>query len=193
MRIRRKHRKKFIALLVVLIIFLGLGIGAVFFVFDLRKDKKATRDQMAVVLESYNKFNDSVDKFNDIRNDIYLDLFENTYYDNLVSKDEEFKSRLTEYEKSVDNVNKSVKKLDKLCIGMYYHDKSINAKCNEYGGVYEQIVNAFVSDIKLYNDNIKKYNEYAKENGSDNSLDSYKTKKKYIDYNKDKKFDGKDV
>ena len=193
MRIRRKHRKKFIALLVVLIIFLGLGIGAVFFVFDLRKDKKATRDQMAVVLESYNKFNDSVDKFNDIRNDIYLDLFENTYYDNLVSKDEEFKSRLTEYEKSVDNVNKSVKKLEKLCIGMYYPDKSINAKCNEYGGVYEQIVNAFVSDIKLYNDNIKKYNEYAKENGSDNSLDSYKTKKKYIDYNKDKKFDGKDV
>ena len=93
MRIRRKHRKKFIALLVVLIIFLGLGIGAVFFVLDLRKDKRATRDQMTVVLKKYNEFSENMDKFNDLRNDIYVDLFENSYYDTLVSRDEEFKKR----------------------------------------------------------------------------------------------------
>ena len=83
--------------------------------------------------------------------------------------------------------------MEKLCSNVYYPDGNINAKCSEFGGVYEQIVNAFVSDIKLYNDNINKYNEYAKENGSDTSLEAYKTEKKYIDYNKDKKFDGKDV
>lgn len=193
MRIRRKHRKKFIALLVLLVVFLGLGVGAVFFVFDLRRDKKATRKQMTVVLEGYNKFNNNIDKFNDLRNDIYVNLFENTYYDTLVSNDSEFKTTLKEYEKSVDDVTKSVKNLEKLCFGIYYPDKSINAKCNEFGGVYEQIVNAFISDINLYNNNIKDFNDYSKESGSDIKLDTYSTKKKYIDYNKDKKYDGKDV
>lgn len=147
---------------------------------------------MNVVLEAYDKFSLDVDNFNDIRNQIYLDIFENTYYETLLNNDAKFKEMLSNYGKSVDSVDSSAKKLKKLCTNVYYPDSKINTKCSEYGSVYEQIVNAFVSDIDLYNENIVKYNEYQKENNGTLFLNSYVNKRKYLDFNKDGKYEGKE-
>ena len=76
---------------------------------------------------------------------------------------------------------------------MYYPDGVINSKCNNYKAIYEQVVNYYVTDIKNYNNNIKKYNEYQKSINSNLILNIYKTDKDYIDYNEDKIFDGKEV
>ena len=75
---------------------------------------------------------------------------------------------------------------------VYYPDGKVNTKCSNYKLIYEQVVNYFVSDINVYNENVKKYNEYQKNNNSDLRVDKYKTSKVYIDYNNDNEYDGKE-
>ena len=80
--------------------------------------------------------------------------------------------------------------MDKLCDDVYYPDSSVNSKCSDYKLVYEQVMNYFVSDVGVYNNTIKTFNEqYAK----NNKLVNYETKKDYVDFNKDGAFDGKEV
>ena len=51
---------------------------------------------------------------------------------------------------------------------------------------YEQVNNCLVKDISAYNDNVKTFNM-----NNVNQINIYKLERKYIDYNKDKSFDGK--
>lgn len=162
------------------------------FIIDLKKDKEQTRGQMTKVLDSYEEFSTEIDNFNDARNQLYLDVFENTYYDTLSNNDTQFKEMFANYEKIVDKVVTGALRLEKYCKNVYYTDSKVNAKCMEYGEVYEQVINAFVSDVKLYNKNITSYNKYQSENGGTLFLNSYVTKKKYLDYNGDKKYQGKE-
>ena len=55
-------------------------------------------------------------------------------------------------------------------------------------------INQALDDINMYNGNIKKYNSWLKEqnNTTSKELEIYKTNKTYIDYNKDKKYSGKE-
>ena len=57
---------------------------------------------------------------------------------------------------------------------------------------YEQVINYFVSDIKTYNKNVISYNNYQATLGTGLSVIKYNTNKKYIDYNNDGKYDGKE-
>lgn len=170
-------------------IFSGLGVG---FVSSLQEDRTATLARMEDVKLEYKNFSDSVDVFNDIRNSLYLSVFEEVYYDTMASTDASVKESFSNYEASVNGVMKTVDNLSSLCDSIYFPDNNVNIKCNGFGSVYEQIVNAFVSDVELYNNNILQYNDYQKENGATLSLDGYVTEKKYIDYNKDKKYEGKE-
>lgn len=185
-----KKRKIFFILCISF--FIAICLFIILFIFSIKKDKEATTKQMSEVVEEYSKFSQSIDTFNEIRNQLYLDVFENTYYENLSENDPQFKERFLAYEKVVDSIILSAEGLDRMCTGVYYVDSKVNAKCSEFGSVYEQIVNAFVSDVDLYNNNIKKYNNYQKENNGTLYLDSYVTKKKYFDYNKDKVYEGKE-
>ncbi len=170
-------------------LFCGLTLS---FVVSLKEDRVATLARMSDIKDEYKNFSNSVDVFNDIRNSLYLNVFENMYIDTMSSKDKEIKETLLNYESSVNDVAKTVNKLSNLCGTIYFSNSNINDKCDGYANVYEQIVNAFVSDVTLYNNNVLQYNEYQKESGTDSLLSDYKTEKKYIDYNNDKKFDGKD-
>jgi hypothetical protein len=111
----------------------------------------------------------------------------------LYTQDVEIKNRLSNYESLVDSLEKNTKKLDSLCDDVYYPDSTVNSKCSNYKSIYEQVVNYFVSDIALYNKNVKTYNEYQASNNSLLSVESYNTDKDYIDYNDDKVFDGKEA
>ncbi len=170
-------------------LFSGLGIG---FVYDLKEDRSATLARMEEVKEEYKNFSNSVDVFNDIRNSLYLNVFENVYYDTMASNDSNVKETFTNYEASVNSVMKNVDNLSNLCGSIYFPDNNVNNKCKGFASVYEQIVNAFVSDVELYNNNISQYNDYQKDSGSNDSLENYETKKKYIDYNNDNKYEGKE-
>lgn len=161
-------------------------------VVNVKKDQEETKQRTVDVADVYKTFSNSVDNFNDIRNDLYLTYFDNLYYDTLSEIDAKAQEALTNYEAIVDEVSKSANNLKNMCGDTYFVDTSTNNKCSSYGSVYEQIINAFVSDVNLYNETVDSYNEYQKELNSGFSLNRYKTDKKFIDYNNDKKYEGKE-
>lgn len=69
---------------------------------------------------------------------------------------------------------------------MYYSEAAVNKMCSNYKVIYEQVNNCFVKDVASYNDNVKTYNI-----DSTKQINIFKTDRKYIDYNKDKSYDGK--
>lgn len=184
-------RKKVIILCVVGVISILIGLS-IQFVYSLKDDREKTLARMDDVILEYKNFSDSIDVFNDMRNSLYLDVFEKFYYDTMGQNDQEVKEILFSYEGAVNNITTTTNSLADLCGTIYYPDSNVNGKCKSFPGVYEQVVNAFVSDVELYNNNISQYNNYQKENGASEVLEKYNTDKKYIDYNKDKKYEGKE-
>lgn len=169
-----------------------LGLLGTHFVNSLKKDREAMRKRIVEVKEVYSVYSGHVDAFNEIRNNLYSTVLDNVYYDTLASTDKSLKEVFANYEKEVDGVASVVSKLANYCEGVYYTDKSITTKCESYASVYEQIVNAFISDVDLYNSIIDTYNEGIEEGNTEGKLEHYKTSKKYIDYNGDKKYEGKE-
>lgn len=157
-----------------------------------KEDREKTLANMDKITEEYKVYSDFVDQFNEIRNYLYLEVFNNIYFDSMELNDAKIKEQFTTYEKTVTDVTKSTKKLNELCGNAYFPNNGVNTKCKSHGTAYEQMVNGFVTDVNLYNSHIKKYNDYQKENNIPKKIDNIKTDKKYIDYNKDKKYDGKE-
>lgn len=184
-----KKKKVLIISLIVLLIFVSL---ISFFVISFNNDRKKTLKKMDNIIILYDKFSSKVDSFNTIREDIYGNVLSNVYYDTLKANYDLWNTKLLDYEKFIDQIDSQFSKLRKSCDGVYYPDSNINNKCQAFIVAYEEIKNSFVSDISLFNKNIDEYNSYSKEQGASDTLEKYNTKKKYVDYNHDKKYSGKD-
>lgn len=166
--------------------------GVSVFLNGLQKDRMATLKRMDEVTDQFEDFSANTSVFESFRDELYSNVLSNVYYDTMYITDRNVKSQLSNYESLVDELEKNTKKLDKLCGKNYFPDSAVNNRCVNYKSIYEQVVNYFISDIKVYNSNVEKYNTYQKSNNSIFILDGYKTTKKYIDYNKDGIYDGKD-
>ena len=162
------------------------------FVLGLQKDREEIYKRINYVSDEFEVFSTNTSVFEETRDELYNIVLSNVYYDTMYQEDENVKNKLLNYEHLVDELKKNTNKLNNLCEDIYYPDSTTNNRCNNYKSIYEQVVNYFVSDIKVYNDNVDKYNEYQKNNNSSLTIKKYKTKKTYIDYNKYKKYDGKE-
>lgn len=187
-----KARKLGILLLTLSIVMIISGTVCSF-VVSLKEDQEKTQARMVVVKDSFEEFNASVTAFETTRDTLYTESLGNLYYDSLMTDDVILKEKFSNYESIVDDVIKHVKKMDELCDDVYYPDSDINSKCSNYKLIYEQVANYFMEDVKLYNTTIKTFNEQQVAVGSTLVLIEYKTDKKYVDYNKDKVFEGKSV
>lgn len=187
-----KAKKIGILLLTVSMIMIISGTVTTFLV-SLKKDRAETQARMVVVNDSFEEFNTSVSAFELERDTLYTESLGNLYYDTLTTDDEMLKNKFSNYESIVDTVVKNVKIMDGLCRDVYYPDSNVNSKCSNYKLIYEQVVNYFMEDVKLYNNTIKTFNEQQVAAGSTIALIEYKTAKKYVDYNKDGVFEGKEV
>ncbi len=159
------------------------------FVVSLKADQEATQKKVVVVKDAFEEFNASVTAFETTRDTLYTESLGNLYYDTLAANDAILKEKLNNYESIVDDVVKHVNVMDGLCNDVYYPDSDANSKCSNYKLIYEQVANYFMEDIKLYNTAIKTFNTQPA--GIANPLIEYKTNKKYVDYNKDKVFEGR--
>ena len=166
--------------------------GVSSFVSGLRKDRNEIYSRINEVNDEFEVFSTNTSVFESTRDNLYNVVLSNVYYDTMYDEDKSVKTTLSNYENLVDELTKNTNNLDKLCDDVYYPDSTVNTKCNNYKSIYEQVMNYFVEDIKTYNENVDKYNEYQKNNNSDLRVDKYKTKKNYIDYNNDKVYDGKE-
>lgn len=184
----KKKTKIIIITSIIMIVFLIIGL----FIGSMRKDKKETKKVMDLIIKDSEKFENSVVSFNEQREKVYSTIFVETYYDTIKENYETWNNQLKDYEQTIDQLETTSKNLKKYCNGMYYSKAEVNEKCNDFSSLYEEVVNTFVNDITSYNKMIKEYNEYMKENNSNETLNEYNTKKKYIDYNKDKSYSGKE-
>jgi len=162
------------------------------FVIGLRNDQENVRSRMEDVSSVFEDFSTEVSIFEEQRDLLYGEVLSSFFYDTVFSEDKIVKTRLSNYEALVDQINKKRINLDKLCDDAYYPDSSINSKCSNYKTIYEQVVNCFVTDINFYNKSMDDYNKYATSLGNPNLVSSYKTSKKFIDFNGDKVFDGRE-
>lgn len=162
------------------------------FLSGLNNDHQEVLRRMDDVSSEFEAFSTNTSAFEDFRDELYNEVLGNVYYETMFETDKDVKEKVSNYENLVDQLSRGTKKLDRLCGNIYFPKSGINNMCVNYKSIYEQIVNYFVTDINIYNENIDKFNEYQKSNGSKDFVKKYKTDKKYIDYNGDKTFDGKE-
>lgn len=178
--------------LLVLSIVLIISGGVSTFILGLKADRTETLNRMVEVNDVFEIFSTNTTIFENTRDELYTSILSNLYYDNMFETDGVIKVKLSNYEKLVDELGNNAKTLNNLCEDVYYPDGNVNNKCFNYKSIYEQVVNYFISDISVYNSNVKAYNDFQTKNGLSNFVKEYKTKKKYIDYNNDNVFDGKE-
>lgn len=162
------------------------------YLLGLKSDREAVLARMSDVYSEYEKFNTNVSLYGDYREDLHESIFENLFFETMYTSDKLVKEELMKYEGMVDEMTLSVNALNDLCKNVYYPKGEVNNMCSNYKTMYEQVVNYFVYDIEDYNANVDKYNEYEKSNNLIFTINNYVTDKKYIDYNGDNKFDGKE-
>ena len=166
--------------------------GVSSFVLGLKKDHEETQKRIIIVNDEFEVLSTNTSVFEEVRDELYNKVLGNIYYDTMHKEDKNIKEKLSNYENLVDEMEKNVSKLDKLCDKVYYPDIETNTKCSNYKSIFEQVNNYFVGDIRLYNKNVKKYNEYQNSKNSNLLISKYIIKRDYIDYNGDNKFDGKE-
>ena len=162
------------------------------FLTGLHDDRVEVLRRMEDVNAEFEGFNTNVSIFEEYRDNLYNEVLGNVYYETMYQNDKDVKSTLSTYESIVDELEKSTKKLDVLCKNIYYPKSDTNHKCVTYKNIFEQVVNYFVTDIYIYNDNVKKYNEYQENYNKDLIVMGYNIEMDYIDYNNDGVFDGRE-
>lgn len=162
------------------------------FIVGLKDDHQQVLHRMEDVSGLFEGFSTKTTAFEDFRDELYNDVLGNVYYDTMLVTDDAVKDKLKEYEAIVDDLSVDAQKMDSLCGTVYYPEASVNSMCENYKSIYEQVVNYYVTDIQTYNDNVEKYNDYQKAIKSDLFVNEFETKYRYIDYNGDKVFDGKE-
>ena len=162
------------------------------FVLGLKKDRQEISHRIVQVQDEFEIFSTNTSVFESLRDELYVDVLGNTYYDSMYEYDSFMKNKLSNYEHLVDELTKNTMALQDLCGSIYFPDNSVNSKCKNYKSIYEQVVNYFVSDIIAYNRIVDNYNTYQTNSGSLLRIRSYETDKIFIDYNGDSKMDGKE-
>lgn len=110
----KKKTLKIVAIVVgVLLLFIA---GIALFILSIKKDQKATVERVQDVINVYGEFSDSVDKFNDIRNELYSNTLDNVYITNIGEMDSAIQVSFKKYEDIVDEVNKVTDKLSNYVV-----------------------------------------------------------------------------
>ena len=172
----------------------GIGILMLFsgcfsnYINSLRNDHEKVNQRMKIVETDYKALTDNINTFTETRDNLYSKYLERVDYTTFYRDNNIINSTISNYETIVDEINDKVKSLDNLCKDAYFSSSDTNEKCSNYKLLYEQVNNYFVSDIKKYNTIVQDYNMNNVKN-----VNVYTLSRKYIDYNKDKTFDGKKI
>lgn len=178
---------------IVFVIIAILFVLAWIWASGLKEDQKETKKTMKLVLDSYDNFNNRVEEFSNYRNKFY-EMKEDLFLETLGEKADEWNEFMVKYADSISEVEKSSKNLKKNC-EIKYGDVNTNSKCTAFKANYEAAHNYYISDVKLYNELIDDYNKWNSEEGNKYpkvEKGKYSVYKKYIDFDKDGEFFGKE-
>jgi len=172
--------------LIIVGLVLNFGVG-------LKQDKKEVNERMNKINTTYEQFRKDTETFSNTRDYIYDNVFSELYFETLNQNITICLQELQKYEETLDVIEPIASNLKKNCANLYFPDSTINTKCQTYANSYEEMVNYFVNDVIQVNNNIEEYNKYQQTNQTGIApLQKYNTTKKYIDFNEDKKYAGKE-
>ncbi len=169
------------------------GIGCIW-AKGLKEDQKETKAKMKLVLEAYPSFNESVNGLADKRNILY-EYRDELYFETLSESTEVWNKFMEEYAEGIKNVESTAKVLKDNC-KVKYGDVGTNSKCTAFKANYEAAHNYYITDVTAYNKLVDNYDEWNKENGGKyKSINKagFPVYKKYIDFDNDGEYFGKEV
>ena len=171
-------------------IILGLVLN---FTTSFKQDKQEVAKRMKVINSTYELFKENTTEFSNTRDNLYDNVFSELYFETLNITIPNCLEELQKYENVLNQVETEAKRLQKNCQDIYFPSSDVNTKCQTSLEKYEEMVNYFVNDITQVNQNIEEYNKYNQENQTGIApVQKYNTTKKYIDFNKDSEYTGKE-
>ena len=183
-------RKIVISILILLLI--GMGIVIYFFIDSIKEDQKITKGKANEIIKAYEKFDSAINGFASLREEYYV-ARQNTFLEEFAQNTDSWNDFASRYEKAIESIEKNSKVLKDNCT-VKFADVNVNSKCTTFKANYEAAMNYYITDIKDYNQTIKKYNDWVTENnynyGKLNEA-KYVVYKKYIDYDEDGEYFGK--
>ena len=188
----KKNKKKMAIITLIVLIILSIIITCgYFYVQSFKVDREETLKLMAEVNEDYPEFSKSMTEFVNKRNGFYKKQ-EEIFLEDISKNPSSWTNYMNEYEIVIQKIEDSSKRLKKACVNDF-GDITAKAQCNQFRVNYEAAHNYYITDVKVYNELVKKYNEWN--NGSYEKLSEVDRKiyKDYIDYDEDGEYFGKEV
>lgn len=180
---KKKNRRIILIVGIITIVLLVVVI----LVMNIMNDKKNSQENMQLIKDNYNELSVNVSEYNQIRSDL-SDKLNNFIYEEYSKEHDSYVELLTKYNTNIQVIDENVDVIHDRC-DVIYSDIVVNKICDSYELLYEKLVNLYVLDLTNYNNKITSYNEYKNEDVELFTL----IHKEYIDYNKDKKYEGKDI
>lgn len=163
------------------------------FTMSFSADKEEVSKRMKKVEKTYEVFKREASDFSTTRDNLYDNVFASLYFETLNTSINNCLIELEKYEQKLDEMEKVANELKETCGDLYFPESDTNTKCKNYATSYEEMVNYFMNDIVQVNQNIEEYNKYNEENQTGVApIQKYSTTKKYIDFNNDNKYAGKE-
>ena len=177
----------------ILIGFLLIVIGIIsYIIINYNSDQAEVKKRMDEVTDAYDTFKSDVDSFNSIRDNIYTEVMQDTYYDTLKNNDANYKELFNSYKESLEVIDKDYSKVESSCVNVLHPDSKVNNKCEAIIVGYEEVINTYISDVNSYNELIDSYNKWLDDNSStDPKLEKIKLDRDYLDINGDREYAGR--
>lgn len=190
MEVKKRNRHLGVMILVG---FLLIVIGIIsYIVINYNSDQAEVKKRMDEVTDAYDIFKSDVDSFNSIRDNIYTEVMQDTYYDTLKNNDANYKELFNSYKESLEVIDKDYSKVESSCVNVLHPDSKVNNKCEAIIVGYEEVINTYISDVNSYNELIDSYNKWLDDNSStDPKLEKIKLDRDYLDINGDREYAGR--
>lgn len=171
---------------------LGTGLGIMY--KNESNRQKALEELKTSIVNDYENFKVKVEFFSEERTNIYENLNKINYLIDIKNNYDSLIAEYNKYEQTLKEIDEVSKNLKVNCFEEKFTEVAINNKISAFVINYEQAVNYFIQDVNKFNEKVKLYNDYLKQNQTATSvveLEEYiSSYTEYEDINNDGVFEG---
>jgi hypothetical protein len=185
--------KKVLSIMFLVAGFAGIASGLGIMYQNEANRQNALEALKTSIVNDYEDFKVKVEVFSEERTSIYENLNKITYLTDIKTNYDSLVEEYTKYENTLKEVDKACEDLKVNCFEEKFKEITINNKISAFVINYEQAVNYFIQDVSNFNEKVKLYNEYVKQNPNKGlvELEEYQSSyTEYVDVNSDKVFEG---
>lgn len=176
-----------------------MSLGIVFFVVGLvmntsiqqKKEQLLEEENGKIIVENYQKVKEQVEVFSQKRQEMYEEVLNEVYLEQVPRKRQEWEQIIKEYEQEIEKIMTISNESKSVC-ETSYQEKDYNSKCDAITIVQEQVINSYVKDMEIYNEMIQQYNDMPQMIETEKEKPYQGIYQDYVDLNQDNSYEGKD-